>query len=280
MTTAHDVTEHDWPEEPRPMPDGEWQVTLWEITAEGVLAITLNRPERLNALSFRLLHELQRLIDFAARRPDVRVVTLRGAGEQAFCSGDDLYGMEPVNPIDSSVTVHHPFLLSLRALRKPVVALVTGWALGHGWEIASACDMRLCADNIEVGDHRVQRAIGMNGGTTWFVPRIVGRGRALELLVTGRHLDAEEALAWGWANRVWPLEDFDAEAARFVSELAALPTLNAATFKEMIDYGSEHSLRDTLSHEVELSDRVRRTYDAEEGRQSWREKRAPVFRGY
>ena len=283
-TTERDVTEQDWPadwpEEPRALPDGEWQETLWELTDEGVLAITLNRPERLNALSFRLLHELQALIDFAARRPDVRVVTLRGAGEQAFCSGDDLYGMEPVHPTDNSITVHHPFLLSLRSLRKPVVALVRGWALGHGWELASACDMRLCADNIEVGDHRVQRAIGMNGGTTWFAPRIVGRGRALELLVTGRHLDAEEALAWGWANRVWPLEDFEEEAARFVSELASLPTLNASAYKEMIDYAAEHSLRDTLSHEVEVSDRYRRTYDANEGRLSWREKRAPIFRGY
>ena len=277
MTTA---TDHEWPEAPKPLDDGEWQVTLWELSDEGVLAITLNRPERLNALSFRLLHELQRLIDFAAARPDVRVVTLRGAGDQAFCSGDDLYGMEPVNPIDNSITVHHPFLLSLRALRKPVVALVTGWALGHGWEIASACDIRLCADNIEVGDHRVQRAIGMNGGTTWFVPRIVGRGRALELLVSGRHLEAEEALAWGWANRVWPLEDFDAEAARFVADLAGLPTLNASAFKEMIDYAAEHSLRDTLSREVEVSDRYRRSWDAHEGRLSWREKRAPVFRGY
>ena len=274
------TTEHEWPEAPRALADGEWQVTLWELSEEGVLAITLNRPERLNALSFRLLHELQRLIDFAALRPDVRVVTLRGAGVQAFCSGDDLYGMEPVNPIDGSVTVHHPFLLSLRALRKPVVALVTGWALGHGWEIASACDLRLCADNIEVGDHRVQRAIGMNGGTTWFAPRIVGRGRALELLVTGRHLDAEEALSWGWANRVWTLEDFDEEAGRFVSELAKLPTLNASAFKEMIDYGAEHSLRETLAHEVEVSDRYRRSWDAEEGRLSWREKRAPIFRGY
>lgn len=267
------------PDAPTPLPDGEWAVTIWDLTDEGVLAITLNRPERLNALSFRLLHELQALIDFAAARPDVRVVTLRGAGPMAFCSGDDLYGMEP-SGIDSSITVHHPFLLSLRALKKPVVALINGWALGHGWEIACACDIRLCADNIEVGDHRVQRAIGMNGGTTWFAPRIMGRGRALELLVTGRHMFAEEALQCGWANRVWPLEDFDAEADNYISNLASLPTLNASAFKEMIDYASEHSLRDTLAREVEVSDRYRQTEDANEGRLSWREKRTPTFRGY
>ena len=269
----------DLPDAPAPLPDGEWSQSLWDLD-DGVLAITLNRPERLNALSFRLLRELQALVDFAARRPDIRVVTIRGAGDRAFCSGDDLYGMEPQAGIDSSITVHHPFLLSLRELAKPVVALVSGWALGHGWEIASMCDIRLCADNIEVGDHRVQRAIGMNGGTTWTVPRIIGRGRALELLITGRHMFAEEAAQSGWANRVWPLADFEREADAYVRSLAELPTANLAVFKQMIDYSAEHSLRDSLAREVEAADQVRRTYDADEGRASWREKRAPIFRGY
>ena len=279
MPTRQEPDMSDLPDAPAPLADGEWEQSLWELS-DGVFAITLNRPERLNALSFRLLRELQALVDFAARRPDIRVVTLRGAGDRAFCSGDDLYGMEPQAGIDSSVTVHHPFLLSLRELAKPVVALVSGWALGHGWEIASMCDIRLCADNVEVGDHRVQRAIGMNGGTTWTVPRIIGRGRALELLITGRHMFAEEAAQSGWANRVWPLADFDAEAAAYVRSLAELPTANLAVFKQMIDYSAEHSLRDSLAREVEASDRVRHSYDADEGRASWREKRAPIFRGY
>ena len=279
MPTRLEPDLSDLPDAPAPLPDGEWEQSLWELS-DGVLAITLNRPERLNALSFRLLRELQALVDFAARRPDIRVVTIRGAGDRAFCSGDDLYGMEPQAGIDSSITVHHPFLLSLRELAKPVVALVSGWALGHGWEIASMCDIRLCADNIEVGDHRVQRAIGMNGGTTWTVPRIIGRGRALELLITGRHMFADEAAQSGWANRVWPLDDFEREAAAYVRSLAQLPTANLAVFKQMIDYSAEHSLRDSLAREVEAADQVRRTYDADEGRASWREKRAPIFRGY
>ena len=279
MPMRHEPDMTYLPDAPAPLPDGEWSQSLWELS-DGVLAITLNRPERLNALSFRLLRELQALVDFAGRRPDIRVVTIRGAGDRAFCSGDDLYGMEPQAGIDSSITVHHPFLLSLRELAKPVVALVSGWALGHGWEIASMCDIRLCADNIEVGDHRVQRAIGMNGGTTWTVPRIIGRGRALELLITGRHMFADEAAQSGWANRVWPLADFEREAAAYVRSLAQLPTANLAVFKQMIDYSAEHSLRDSLAREVEAADQVRRTYDADEGRASWREKRAPIFRGY
>ena len=144
-----------------PIAERDLTEVLWEQTDEGVLAITLNRPERLNALSFRLLREVQQLIDHAAATPEVRVVTLRGAGERAFCSGDDLKGMNPEPGYDSSETVHQPLLLSIRELPNPVVALVTGYALGHGWELASACDMRLVADNCEVGDHRVQRSIAM-----------------------------------------------------------------------------------------------------------------------
>ena len=275
------MTHHEsWPDEPTPLSDGEWQVTEWSLSDRGVFMITLNRPERLNALTFRLLRELQALVDFAAARPDIRVVALRGAGTRAFCSGDDLYGMEPTPGIDSAQTVHHPFLISLRELRKPVVALVKGWALGHGWEIACACDLRICADNVEVGDHRARRAIGMNGGSTWFAPRIIGRGRALELLMTGRHMFAEEALQSGWANRVWPLDEFDQQAEQYLNQLAELPTLNISAFKEMIDYSAEHSLRDSLAHEVTVADRYRYSDDAQEGRRAWREKRESVFRGF
>jgi enoyl-CoA hydratase/carnithine racemase len=262
-----------------PIAERDLTEVLWEHTEEGVLAITLNRPERLNALSFRLLREIQQLIDHAAETPEIRVVTLRGAGVRAFCSGDDLKGMNPEPGVDNSQTVHHRLLLSIRDLPKPVVALVTGFALGHGWELASACDMRLVADNCEVGDHRVQRSISLNGGTSWFVPRLVGRGRAMELLMTGRHLTSEEAAAWGWANYAWPLDEFDERAAEFVSMLAQLPTIASGMFKAAVDYSAEHSLRDSLAHELVVSTRTAGTEDAAEGRASWWEKRAPEYRG-
>ena len=262
-----------------PIDEREWLEVLWDQTPEGVLAITLNRPERLNALNFRMLRELQQLLDHAAATPEVRVVTLRGAGTRAFCSGDDLKGMDAEPGVDSSQTVHHPLLLSIRELAKPVVALVIGFALGHGWELASACDLRLVADNCEVGDHRVQRSIALNGASSWFVPRLVGRGRALELLMTDRHLDADEALAWGWANHAWPLDQFDERVSEYVSMLAQLPTIASGVFKAAVDYSAEHSLRESLAHELELGERTRGTADAAEGRASWWEKRAPVYQG-
>jgi 2-(1,2-epoxy-1,2-dihydrophenyl)acetyl-CoA isomerase len=262
-----------------PIEDREWRHVLWDVSDSGVLSMTLNRPEHLNALNFRMLREVQQLVDHARASQDIRVVTIRGEGTRSFCSGDDLKGMDPEPGVDSSQTVHHPLITSIRELQKPVVALVTGWALGHGFELASACDLRICADNIEAGDHRVTRAITLNGGSSWFLPRIIGRGRALELLITGRHMDAEEALAWGWANRVWPLDEFDERAADYVEMLAALPTIIASVFKSAIDYSAEHGLRESLARELDLSARARGTSDAEEGRSSFHEKRVPFFTG-
>ncbi len=278
MTTESETPLH---RERRLPPVGErkWKHVLWEVSDAGVLGITMNRPEHLNALNFPMLRELCQLIAHARTAAEIRAVTLRGAGTGSFCSGDDLKGMEAEPGIDSSQTVHHQLLLAIRELPKPVVALVCGWALGHGFELASACDLRLCADNIEVGDHRVTRAIGMNGGTSWFVPRIVGHGRALELLMTGRHLNAQEALEWGWANRVWGLDEFEARAAEYVEMLAQLPTIAVGAFKEAVQFSGSHGLRDSLARELEVSARNRGTEDAREGHLSFHEKRRPIFRG-
>ena len=257
----------------------EWKRVLWDISDSGVLSITLVRPERLNAVSFRTLREVQWLVDHAGSNPEVRVVTLRGDGTRAFCTGDDMKGMDAEPGIDD-FHVHHRLITSLRELPKPVVALVYGWALGFGFELACACDFRLCADNIEVGDHRVTRSIGMIGGSSWFLPRIVGQGRALEILMTGRHLNAQEALDWGWANRVWPLDEFEERAAEYVDMLARLATVAAGGYKASLEYSVTHGLRDSLAYEYEASTlKVSGTYDQQEGRQSFREKRQPTFKG-
>lgn len=262
-----------------PVEEREWRQVLWEVSPSGVLAITMDRPEHLNALSFRMLREVHQLIEHARATPEIRVVTLRGQGTRAFSSGDDLKGMDPEPGVDNSATVHHPLITAIRDLPKPVVALVYGWALGHGFELACACDMRLLAGNAEIGDHRVTRAIGLNGGTSWFLPRIVGHGRALEMLMTGRHLDAQEALEWGWATRAWPVEEFEERAAEYVEMLANLPTIAAGVFKAAVEYSNAHGLRESLANELVVGQRNAGTVDADEGRRSFHEKRTPTFLG-
>lgn len=262
-----------------PLEERRWQYVDWDLSDGGVLSITMARPEHLNALTFPLLREVQALIRDAAARPEIRVVALRGQGTRSFSSGDDLKGMDAEPGVDNAHTVHHQLVMAIRALPKPVVALMYGYALGAGFELALACDFRLAAGNLEIGDHRVQRAIGLIAGASWFLPRIVGQGRALDLLMTGRHLDAQEALEWGLVNRVWPVAEFESGAAQYLETLAQLPTMTVATHKAAVEYAVTHGLRDSLAHEVAVSAPNRLTEDAAEGRSSFLEKRDPVFRG-
>ncbi|MDP6452124.1 MAG: enoyl-CoA hydratase-related protein [SAR202 cluster bacterium] len=262
-----------------PLEEREWKHVLWNVSDSGVLSITLDRPQRLNALNYRLLRELHQLIEHAHETPEIRVVTIRGQGTRAFCSGDDLNGMEPEPGVDNSRTVHHQILNAIRDLPKPVVALIHGFALGHGFELACACDLRLGSDNIEIGDHRVLRAIGPNGGSTWYLPRIVGHGRALELLMTGRHLNSQEAFDWGWLNHTWAMDEFEERAAEYVETLAQLPTIAAGVFKSAMEYSVAHGYRDSLAYELEVTLRNLGTYDANEGRVSFHEKRDGVYKG-
>ena len=262
------------------MEEREWKQSLWELSDAGVLAITINRPERMNALNYPLLREMIQLFDYAAETQEVRAVSIRGVGTRAFSTGDDLSGMDNDPLYDSGFTGHHELVRRIRALPKPVVALVSGYALGAGWELACACDLRLAADNIEVGDHRASRAIGMIAGTSWFFSRIVGMGRALELLMTGAHLNAEQALDWGWANRVWPLDEFDECASEYMEMLAKLPTATVGHFKEAINYSLHHGLRDSLTQEVDILKRNSQTDDVKEGHLSFVERRDPIFQGH
>lgn len=181
--------------------------------------------------------------------------------------------------VDNAHTGHHQLVVAIRELPKPVAALMYGYAFGAGFELALACDFRLAADNIEIGDHRVTRAIGMVAGVSWFLPQIVGRARALELMMTGRHLNADEALEWGLVNRIWPIDEFEAGAAEYVAMLAALPTIAAGAFKGALEYATTHGLRDSLAHELLITQRNRGTEDAAEGRRAFIERQEPVFRG-
>jgi len=278
MTTPS-VPDTQRAEQAPPPEDREWQFVEWNITDAGVLAITLNRAAQLNALNFRMLRELLALMREVAPRPEVRVVTVRGAGTRAFSSGDDLKGMHPEPGFDSAPNAHHPLALLMRELPKPTVALLHGYVLGAGFELALACDLRLAADDLEMGDHRATRAIAPIAGSTWFLPRIVGYTRALELLFTGRHLGAAEAHAWGLVNYVWPAAEFEARAEEYVDMLARMPTRTLGAFKLSAEYGTSHSLRDSLAYEIGLAGVNRGTEDATEGRNSFLERRDPVFKG-
>jgi 2-(1,2-epoxy-1,2-dihydrophenyl)acetyl-CoA isomerase len=253
--------------------------------ADGVLKLSINRAENLNAINYYVLEELLDALGHAARLDEVRVVALAGVGDRAFSSGDDLRdfarpeGAGPGPEPGYSRTPHQVLEMTVSQLPKPVVALLKGYCLGAGFDLALACDIRLAADNLAMGDQRPMRAISTLVGSSWFLPRIVGLGRASELLMTGRRCDAAESERIGMVNFVWPLAEFDGQADEYCRNLATMPTYCLGTNKTNIRYGLEHPLEESLLAELVRLQINARTPDAAEGRLSFQQRREPAYNG-
>jgi len=249
----------------------------------GVATITLNRPNRLNALQFPTVMEIIDVLELIMENKSIRAIVLKGTG-RAFCSGDDLVSMGPEGaqfpPLDEKFKLpHHKLIYLIREIRKPVIALLHGYCLGAGFELALACDFRLAADNLEIGDHRTSRAICMLHGASWFLPRIIGFARATEIIFTGRHLDAKEALKIGLVNKVFPLSEFKAKSKEFIQKIADMPTTCLGYNKAMLNYSFINDLPSSLQNEFKLFTENMKTHDYREGNKSFLEKREPIYEG-
>jgi 2-(1,2-epoxy-1,2-dihydrophenyl)acetyl-CoA isomerase len=213
------------------------------------------------------------------KNESIRAIVFNGAG-RAFCSGDDLESMGEFSPLDPKFKLpHHKLIYLIREIQVPVIALLHGYCLGAGFELALACDFRLAADNLEMGDHRITRAICMLHGASWFLPRLIGLARATDIVYTGRHLDAEEALKIGLVNKVYPLHEFNEKSKEFIEKIAKLPTRCFGYNKAMLNYSFVNDLTSSLQNEVYLFSENMKTYDSKEGNLSFREKRDPKFKG-
>jgi 2-(1,2-epoxy-1,2-dihydrophenyl)acetyl-CoA isomerase len=229
----------------------------------GVCKITLNRPNKLNALHYRTLMEILDVFEFIRKDRTVRVITINGAG-RAFCSGDDL---------------HHKLIYLIREIRIPVIALLHGICLGAGFELALACDFRLAADNLEIGDHRTTRAMCMLHGASWFLPKLIGFAKATEIVLTGKHLNAGEALEIGLVNKVYPTSQFYELSEKFIQKIAEMPTKCLGYNKAMLNYSIINDLPSCLENEFLLFTENMKTSDFREGNRSFLEKREPQFKG-
>jgi enoyl-CoA hydratase/carnithine racemase len=260
------------------------QVVLAEHTG-GVTRVTLNRPERLNAITWRMMEELLDVVEACARDDSVRVVVFRGAG-RVFSSGDDIVegmgerrrGGDPEG-INTDRGLHYELVKQLLELPKPAVAAIHGRCHGAGWVLALACDFRVGQSDALVGDIRATRAIFAGQGAPLLLPRLIGQSRAMDLLMTGRVIDGVEAERIGFFNRIWPAETFEQEAERFVAELAQGPTRTYAAWKLATNRSVLLELDAYTDYERQLTGLVRTTADAAEGRASFREKRRPVYQG-
>ena len=252
-------------------------------SANGVRTITLNRPERLNAIDPELADALPRAVDEAARADDVRVVVITGAG-RGFCSGLDI-SSPPRLPESTRGERLDPlawvgrWVTSLVACEKPVIAAVNGVAAGAGFGLALAADIRLVASSARMTAGYIRRALSPDTGVTYFLPRLVGASRATEILFTGRDVDAVEAERIGLAAAVLPDDGFFEQVAAYAVRLAAGPPVAFALTKRLLACTFDATLTAQLERELAYIKTCFASPDAGEALRAFSEKRKPTFSG-
>jgi len=246
-----------------------------------VAVLTLNRPDTMNAFNFPLLLELKAAVEDLRFRPEIRVVIITGAGSKAFCAGADLKERATMAPLEVKrfiYTIRNLFT-AIEALNKPVIAAINGIALGGGTELALACDMRLAADTASMGLTETRLAIIPGAGGTQRLPRLIGRGKAKELIFTGKRVPASEALALGLVNRVCSPEDLLDACRALADEICETGPIAIEQAKYAINHGLETDLHTGLAIESNAYWVTIPTKDRLEGLAAFREKRKPVYRG-
>jgi len=252
-------------------------------SSTGVRTITLNRPERLNAVNPRLAEELPRAIDDAARDDAVRVVVITGAG-RGFCSGLDL--SEPPRLPEGDLRARLDplawvgrWVLTAVQCEKPLIAAINGSAAGAGFGLALACDVRLLARGARVTAGYVRRGLSPDAGVSYMLPRLVGLSRASEILLTGRDVDADEAQRIGLVAAVFDDATFAADALAYAERLTGGPPIALALTKRLLASTFDVTLDEHLARELAAIKTCFASQDVAEALRAFGEKRAPVFRG-
>jgi enoyl-CoA hydratase len=252
------------------------------LEREGAVAVlTINRPHVLNALNAPTLDELRRAVLDLKHDAAIRVAILTGAGEKAFVAGADINELAVQRPVDGkehAVRGQHVFDL-IENMGKPVIAAINGYALGGGCELAMACTLRLAADTAKLGQPEINLGIIPGYGGTQRLARLVGKGAALDLLLSGRHVTAAEALQIGLVTRVVPAGALMAESKTLAAELAAKPPIAMRYIIEAVNRGLEVSFDKAQFLEATLFGLVASTDDMREGTAAFLQKRKPDFKG-
>ena len=248
---------------------------------DGIAILTLNRPEVMNSFNFALLQALEKQIEALKFNNDIRVVIITGSGQKAFCAGADL--KERTTYSESQVktfifTIRNLFT-SIELLNKPVIAAINGVALGGGTELALACDIRIASMNALMGLTETRFAIIPGAGGTQRLPRLIGRGKAKELIFTGRRVDAQEALQIGLVNQICEQASLLDECLKMAAMICEAGPIAIEQAKYAINYGLETDLHTGLGIESNAYWVTIPTEDRLEGLAAFQEKRKPVYKG-
>jgi enoyl-CoA hydratase len=250
-------------------------------TRDGVARVTVNRPDKLNALDDRTIEELGAVFTALAADPDARGVILTGAGEKAFVAGADIAELATQSPVEGRErSIRGQRVLDrIEGLGKPVIAAVNGFALGGGCELAMACHVRVASENARLGTPEVKLGLMCGYAGTQRLPRLVGKGRALEMLLTGEMVEAAEALRIGLVNRVVPRERLIPEAEALLRKMLANGPLSLRFTLQAVQDGLEMGFDEAQHHEATLFGLICSTADMKEGTKAFLEKRPARFEG-
>jgi enoyl-CoA hydratase len=247
----------------------------------GVLVVTINRPEKLNALNTKTVTELGQVMEEAASDAAVKAILLTGSGEKSFVAGADINELAvqtPVSGREHARTGQRVFD-RIERLSKPVIAAVNGFALGGGCELAMACTLRIASDTAKFGQPEINLGLIPGYAGSQRLPRLVGRGRALEMLLTGAQITAEEAHRIGLVNKVVPAASLMTEARALAHTLAGKAPVAVRYILEAVAGGLEMPFADAQDYEATLFGLVSTTDDMREGTRAFLEKRKAAFQG-
>jgi enoyl-CoA hydratase len=253
-------------------------ITVEKIGA--VAKLTINRPDKLNALNSTVHKEGVEALDELKNDESVRVLVITGAGQKSFIAGADITEFEGKTPVTQRRTFFEKTLFNtIDGFPKPVIAMVNGFCLGGGNELALACDLRMASDNARFSQPEINLGIMPGGGGTQRLTRLIGEGRSMEIMLTGDMIDAETAHRFGLVNHVFSADDLETETMKLAQKIAEKAPIALQMCKEAVKFASRSNLDEGLRREVDLFAICFSTEDKKEGVAAFLEKRKPEFKG-
>jgi enoyl-CoA hydratase/carnithine racemase len=243
-----------------------------------IATITLNRPDKLNALTLEMADELHDALAAEDRDDETRVIVITGAG-RAFCSGADLTPDRPAQPRSSTAPGLADAMFVALDIEKPIIASINGVAAGGGCTMTLSCDIRMASDQARFLLPFTKLSISAELGSTNLLPRLIGMGKATELILTSRMIDAQEAGEIGLVNHVVPADELDAATTEMAASIAALPPMAVRMNKRGLRLGATADVTSQRRYEELAAATLRQTEDAKEARAAFAEKRDPIFTG-
>src|SRR5437660_3172973 len=247
---------------------------------EGVAIVTINRPEKRNALNLQPRAEGAAVLDELRADDSVRVVVFTGAGDKAFIAGADIAEFAQRTALQQrEVMLDRSLFNAIDGLPKPIIAMVNGYCLGGGCEVALACDLRIASDKASFGQPEINLGIIPGGGGTQRLTRLVGEGKSIEMILTGEIIDAQTAFAIGLVNHVVPADQLETKTMEIANRIAEKSPIALRLAKEAVKLASRSNLDEGLRREVDLFALCFSSEDKDEGVKAFLEKRRPQFKG-